>query len=205
MESTLSIKLQTHRFVFQQHVTDILVEFAKTHQFDERKDFKEAWKTWINDEDIKPILEKEAERIQEIGFRGDIINKMFVSVRYYYRKKQTKTLCENNNTNETDKGIRGYQSVSKDVFNMIDEHIKNQLKKHIQKTDNIIKSTISPAKGFENFCSENKALFLNQLPPNTSPTNETMNEIVSKFKKSYKNRFYNIKTSIENTNNKADD
>lgn len=194
MESTLSIKLQTHRFVLQQHVTDILVEFAKIHQFDDRKDYKEAWETWTTDEDISPILKKEAERIQEIGFRGDIINKMFVSVRYYYRKKQTKTLTDNN---DSDKSIRGYQSVPKEVFNMIDEHIKSQLKKHVQKNNNIIKSTVSPAKGFENFCSENKTLFLNQLPPNTSPTNEAMNEIVSKLKKSYKNRFYNIKTSIE--------
>jgi hypothetical protein len=195
MEDNLSIKLQTHRFVFSQHVTEILVDFAKIHQFDDRKDFKEAWENWTNDEDISPILKKEQHRIQELGFRGDIFHKMFVSVRYYYRKKQSKTLTETNN--EAEGTIRSYQSVSKDVFVLIDEHIKNQLKQHVQKNENIIKSTISPANGFANFCTENKTLFLNQLGENASATNEKMNEIVAKLKKSYKNRFYNIKTKIE--------
>ena len=36
-----------YRYKFTEHFMEELYEFSKIHQYDARKDFKEAWKIWI--------------------------------------------------------------------------------------------------------------------------------------------------------------
>jgi hypothetical protein len=64
-----------------------LHNFSKIHQYDHRKDFKEAWNTWI--EENNDIVTDEIRRLTEMGYDGDILDKMFKSARYYFRKKST--------------------------------------------------------------------------------------------------------------------
>ena len=55
------------------------------HQFDNRKDFKEAWKLWL--ENHEKEVNNEKSRIEEMNYKGNIEKKLFKSVRYYYKKK----------------------------------------------------------------------------------------------------------------------
>jgi hypothetical protein len=188
------IVLQTSRFLFSEQVTELLTEFSKIHQYDERKDYKEAWTEWIQDPDIKPELDAEIERIQNLGFEGDVLDKMFKSVRYYYRKKHSKNLDDEKDTEG--RSPRTYDTLPNTVLAKIDEHIKAQIKTNIIIDNSIIKSSIKPAICFDNFCNENKPLVV-ELLNNTFITNDAVKQLIAKLKKSYKNRYYNIKVSIE--------
>ncbi len=76
-----------YRYKFTEDFMVDLNKFAKIHQYDDRKDFKEAWLTWV--EDNKDIVDEEIHRLLYLGYEGDILDKMFKSARYYFRKKST--------------------------------------------------------------------------------------------------------------------
>ena len=78
---------QIFRFKFNQDTINILTYFAKLHQYDSRNDYKEAWKVWYKSNN--DILQKEADRITELGYTGNIEDKMYKAARYYFRKKKT--------------------------------------------------------------------------------------------------------------------
>lgn len=191
------IILKTHRFVFSEPVTDLLTEFAQIHCYDERKEYKAAWNDWITESDVKTILDEEVERLYENGFEGDALDKMFKSVRYYFRKKySTNTEKEIDN----DK-IRTYVKLPKAILNAIDEHIKNEIKKNIEVNEDSIQSDMTPSNSFNNFCNENKQLFLALLDvSNKKVTNDDVNKIIEKLKKTYKNRHYSLKVKLESQN-----
>jgi hypothetical protein len=64
-----------------------LFKFSKIHQYDHRKDFKEAWEIWTENND--ELIEDEIRRLNNFGYDGDVVDKMFKSARYYFRKKST--------------------------------------------------------------------------------------------------------------------
>ena len=76
-----------YRFKFTEEFMEVLYEFSKIHQYDERKDFKEAWKIWV--EENETIINQETTRLNDLGYKGDILDKMFKSARYYFRKKSS--------------------------------------------------------------------------------------------------------------------
>jgi len=187
------IVLQTTRFLFSDTITELLGEFSNKHKYDDRKDYKEAWTNWILDPEVKPILDQEIERIQLLGFEGDVLNKMFKSVRYYYRKKHSKDIDK---SEIEEKSPRTYDTFPNNVLASIDYHIKSQIKNNIFINDTIIKCAVKPATCFDNFCKEQKPLIVELLGNNI--TKDDVKQLIEKLKKSYKNRYYNIKVSIEN-------
>ena len=80
---------KTYRFEFTSEVMDLIKHFAIVHQFDERKIYKEQWNNWYNEN--KEEMEREIRRMNEIGYVGDVKDKMFKAGRYYFRKKNIKT------------------------------------------------------------------------------------------------------------------
>ena len=70
MSSTKSEKVQTsiHLFRFppSKETTELLHYFAKVHQFDDRKTFKEEWNKWILCDEIKTQFDKEYQIFQLI-------------------------------------------------------------------------------------------------------------------------------------------
>lgn len=185
--------IKTSRFVFSEDTVELLSEFAKLHHDDERKAYKAAWQEWIEESDVKPILDTETDRLQSLGFKGDVLDKMFKSVRYYFRKKNSATSEESES-----KSPRTYNTLPRETLKKIDEHIKEQIKTHLHINNNaqVIESAVKPSTCFDDFCIINKPLFLEMLEGETA-TNERMNQIVERLKKTYKNRYYNIKVSIE--------
>ena len=82
--------IKTFRFEFSKGFIDELSRFSKVHQFDERRAYKEAWQKWKSNPEIDEIISFEVRRLEEIGYKGDIEDKMFKSGRYYFRKKSIK-------------------------------------------------------------------------------------------------------------------
>jgi hypothetical protein len=164
--------INIYRFKFTHEFIDELYTFSKIHQYDHRKDFKEVWKIWLDDNEC--IVENEIRRIQNLGYNGDIKDKMFKSSRYYLRKKSTEK--------KEPVRRRTYVSVQKDLLDAIDQHIKN----------NIHNKSYKPSDGFDDFCNNNIDLLkqeINILIRNGFTDSE---EIRKKMKKTYKNRHFLI-------------
>lgn len=200
--SNESIQLCTLRFNLSKDLTDELMYFSKLHQFDDRKTFKEAWIKWKENENNKILLDLEINRLHNDGFEGNSEDKIFKSLRYYFKKKVSKETSEK----IPQKKRKQYESLSEDFLGKIDEHIYNQLQSNIISKTKTTESTIlitsvSQANAYYDFCLNHKDIIQNEinlLIQKNSEKKYTAIELSNKFKKTYKNRFFNIKVSFQN-------
>jgi hypothetical protein len=159
-----------YRFKFDDGFTDELYKFSKIHQYDHRKDFKEAWDIWTEENDC--LVSEEIRRLTNIGYDGDILDKMFKSARYYFRKKSTEKKAPVQR--------RNYIGSSKDFLDAIDNHIKS----------NINNPEYKPSEGFDEFCKNNIELLKEEVQILCNNGFTDSNEIKQKIKKTYKNRYF---------------
>jgi len=172
LNTTKNIKSSIYRYKFDDTIINEIHNFAKIHEFDGRKDFKEAWNNWITEKNT--IISQETQRLLELGYEGDVIDKMFKSARYYFRKKRTEK--------KEPSRRRNYIGLQKELLESMDNHILNNIKKDDYK----------PAKGFDNFCKENLDLLKIEVNKLISYNITNINEIKNKIKKTYKNRYFMI-------------
>ena len=142
--------------------------FAKLHKDDDRKMFKEAWERWTNNN--CEMIEREKQLHLEAGYKGSVVEKMYKSVRYYYRKKKVEPTIE-----KKEQQRREYVALDRDLLREMDEHIENN------------RST-KPATAFDDFCENNKELIKNEALRLKDYLK--VNEIGEKIKKTYKNRHF---------------
>jgi len=162
--------INIYRYKFTEDFTAELFKFSKIHQYDERKAFKEAWNTWMDDNE--KILNEEYRRLKELGYDGDIYDKMFKSARYYFRKKSTEK--------KEPVKRRIYVGSQKDLLEAMDEHIKC----------NIASGDFKPSDGFDEFCKQNVDLLKEEITILRRAGLTDSNEIKAKIKKTYKNRYF---------------
>ena len=177
----LNVELKTHRFEFSKEIENDLREFSRIHKYDERKQFKESWQEWINIESNKQTIQNESHRLLNMGYKGDAVKKMFTSIRYYYMKKKP----DNKDNKKQYRKI--YTSLSPIILELIDNHIINQIK---QKSENNICNFI-PSIAYLEFCKEYQYELLDEIKILKDVLDDE--EIINKFKKTYKNRYQNIK------------
>ena len=159
-----------YRFKFTEEFMVYLYNFSKIHQYDDRKDFKEAWNVWTEEND--DIIDGEMRRLLTLGYEGDVLDKMFKSARYYFRKKSTE---------RTDpKQRRQYISVTKDLLDAMDRHIEN----------NIYDENYQPKTGFITFCKDNESLLKETISSIFGQGIKESELIEDKIKKTYKNRYF---------------
>ena len=159
-----------YRYKFTEDFMVDLYKFAKIHQYDDRKDFKEAWLTWV--EDNKDIVDEEIHRLLYLGYEGDILDKMFKSARYYFRKKSTEK--------KQPKQRRQYISVNRELLNAMDNHIE----------DNMYNDNYQPKTGFITFCKDNEILLKDAISKLYEQGEKNSGLIEDKIKKTYKNRYF---------------
>lgn len=167
-----NIPIGIYRYKFTNEFTNELFKFSKVHQYDHRKDFKEAWEVWIGDNET--IIDEEVRRLTNLGYEGDIIDKMFKSARYYFRKKSTEK--------KQPVKRRIYVGSHKDLLEAMDEHIKS----------NISSREFKPSDGFDEFCKKNVDILKDQINILCQSGLTDSNEIKAKIKKTYKNRYFLI-------------
>ena len=159
-----------YRYKFTEHFMGELYEFSKIHQYDERKDFKEAWKIWI--EENEDIINNETLRLDNLGYKGNVIDKMFKSARYYFRNKST--------DKKEPKQRRQYISVTRELLNAMDNHIEK----------NMFNEDYQPKTGFILFCKSNEAILRETLANVVEQGINDSEVIQDKIKKTYKNRYF---------------
>ena len=168
------LRKKTFRFKFTEETQNSLAYFADVHKLDDRVTFKEEWGNWIKENDT--MLKKETQYLQEMGYDGNVENKMFKSARYYFKNKKPKDVED-----QEPKQRRKYIKVDKNILKLIDTHID----------ENVNNENYKPATGFEMF----KTIFENELSNEIKRIKETCNindeDIEQKMKKTYKNRYFN--------------
>jgi hypothetical protein len=158
------------RYKFTEEFMNDLYKFSKIHQYDHRKDFKEAWKLWV--EENEDIINQESLRLQSFGYEGDVLDKMFKSARYYFRKKSVEK--------KEPKQRRQYISINRELLDAMDCHIE----------ENTLKENYQPKTGFLEFCEANKKL-ISETINGLNERNVTDNQLIEeKIKKTYKNRYF---------------
>lgn len=155
-----------YRYKFTSEVMDELYKFGKLHQYEHRKDFKESWTIWI--EENKELIDVEIRRLKLLDYNGNILDKMFKSARYYFRKKNT--------TKKEPAKRRHYVSSQKELLEAMDIYIRNTI-------------NIKPSVSFDDFCNKHIDLLKNEIKLLHDAGFTDSNEIKNKIKKTYKNRY----------------
>ena len=159
------------RFKFTDDVVGILNGFAKLHQFDDRHTFKESWSRWTQ-ENIDE-LQQEERRLEGLGYQGDVFDKMYKSVRYYFRKKPEHK--------PEPKNRRKYIGLGRDILDSMDDHITS------------LKAHESPANAFLTYCQHYSSDIKDEAVRLLTVTDLNQEEVTQKFKKTFKNRYFQIK------------
>jgi len=166
------------RYKFADEVVEEIHRFAQIHRTDDRHQFKDAWTKWKDDN--AQLVQCEVERLTSLNYRGDVLDKMFKSARYYFRKKGTEK--------KEPVSRRVYVSVSKDILLSVDRHIQNSMRRE----------GFTPAKGYDDFCGTNEDI-LSEWIVALRREEFDVKEIQDKIKKTYKNRYYVVrKTNLGN-------
>jgi hypothetical protein len=190
------IIVKTQRHTFGKELYTALNQFAQEHKNDDRKTYKALWQKWTESDNIKEWIV--AEMAKQPG--KDVLDKMYKSSWYYYRKRGDEK------EEIVDKIPRKqYDAFDQQILKTIDEHIRNQIKTTmvINEKSELI-SNISPAESFEKFCEDERELLLEEIRASygedeDSPvTTDEANQVVEKFKKAYKNKFYKIRVELMN-------
>lgn len=164
--------INIYRYKFTDEFTSELFKFSKVHQYDHRKDFKDSWEIWLEEND--EIVYNEIRRLTNLGYDGDILDKMFKSARYYFRKKST--------NKKKPSARREYISIQKEMLEAMDLHIKS----------NINCDNYKPSVGFDEFCKKNIDILKEEVANLCKNGFNDANEIKQKIKKTYKNRYFLI-------------
>lgn len=170
------------RFKFSSEFNNQLLSFSKLHQHDDRHTYKDNWTLWLQSND--QIIEEECRRLRQQGYDGNIIDKMYKSGRYYYRKKTPK---------KEPKKRRKYISIESEIIEIMDKHI----------LDNSDSPTFKPSSAFELFNNEFKEL-IEEETNRLLEKELSKEEIKLKFKKTYKNRYFIFTQQKPNDNNSLD-
>ena len=159
-----------YRYKFTDDFTTELFKFSKVHQYDHRKDFKDAWNIWLEDND--DMVHDEIRRLLNLGYDGNIHDKMFKSARYYFRKKGTEK--------KTPAERRQYIGVQKELLDVMDNHI----------TAKINRNDCKPSESFDDFCKNNISVLQEEICILVKNGITNTAEIKEKIKKTYKNRYF---------------
>jgi hypothetical protein len=159
-----------YRFKFTENFMEELSDFSKIHQYDHRKDFKEAWVKWTAENE--DLITKEVQRLVALGYPNeeDIVDdKMFKSARYYFRKKSS--------VKAEPKQRRQYIGVDHELLETMDRHI----------IANIHNDDYKPKSAFVMFCKENEDVLKHTI---AKMETSDVKLIQDKIKKTYKNRYF---------------
>ena len=151
------------RFKFSNEFIEQLTPFAKLHQYSDRHVYKEEWGRWVANND--ELICNEGVRLKNIGYDGNIHDKMYKSGRYYFR-------------NKTDKEVRTrrkYISLEHEVITTMDKHISTHFHN----------STFKPSTAYEQFCNDSSGLLTDESNRLKEELQDEIHkeDIWSKFKK----------------------
>ena len=170
---TETVSGKTYRFKFSKDFLENLKEFTRIHKFDNAKVFKENFNEWKDEN--KDVISREVLYMRNIGYEGDVIEKMYKSARYYFKNKSDEKVKP--------KKRRQYIGIDIILKDKMDEFIQNKL--------NGKGDTPKPADAYTEFI-ENSSNRLILSSEKTRLISFGLDEegVNKKFKKTFKNRYF---------------
>lgn len=172
-----------YRYKLDSNINDLLIRFSNIHKYASLDTFKEAWINWC--ESNNKIIVGEEKRLKDCGFTGDVKEKMYIASRYYYRKKEGKSVRNGRNGgSDCDvkcKQKRSYIVLDKSLLKLMDAHISQF----------IIDNNYKPSTGFDNFYEINKKVIETEIERLINHDKDK--DIYAKIKKTYKNRYFKLR------------
>jgi len=168
------------RFKLDDAVNEALAVFTSKHRFNKRKEFKNDWENWCGDN--KDLIKNETRRLENLGYVGDCVSKMWTSVRYYHIKKA-------HAKDSADGCASADEEKKKRTYIMYDKEFLSKMKNHIEKHVN--NETFKPAIAFEQF----KHIHDNDIQivlADWISKGLLKDDFDIKLKKTYKNKYFNI-------------
>ena len=161
-----------YRFKLSKTIMSPMMEFSNTHRFDEIPQFRESWLRWC--ENNKELIETEQLRLKNLGCEKDIQDKMYKSVRYYFKNKSTEK--------KEPKKRRKYISLGCEILDAMTSHLDTHA----------FPNNYKPEFAYNNFVSNQD--YNNGLDEEIQRLQDefqlTEIEAEKKIKKTYKNRYY---------------
>ncbi len=161
-----------YRFKFAPRFQLALEIFANTHRFDDISRFRESWDRWyaVN----TSLIGEEQNRLASLGFKRNMKDKMYKSVRYYFKNKSL--------MKKKPKKRKVYLSLHEDLLDTMSRHIAE-----FASVENL-----KPAYAYNNFTGNDKYnMHLHSEEQRlTNDFNMSEVEIEAKIKKTYKNRYF---------------
>ena len=121
------------------------------------------------------LLKVKCAAIKILGYEGDVIQKMYISARFYLRKKST--------VKQAPKERREYVTVPSELRDEIDFHIKSSI---------VRDSKFMAKNGFIAFCDLNPSALEEAVAQLYASNGMSSQDAHTKIKKTYKNRYYLI-------------
>jgi hypothetical protein len=179
------------RFEFSAALIEHVTAFAEVHRYDDRKTYKEAWTAWLANDEIAAMLKSEVTRLTDLGYKGDVADKLFKSGRYYFRTREP-TVPSTQRLGTTSRALaphttpsqrlgRAYVLLNRNLLDAMDDHIDCGLRRDAH--------GYTPASGFAEFCKLNINYYSSEVArlSEIMPTGEAVHD---KLKKTYKNRYF---------------
>jgi hypothetical protein len=194
------------RFEFSNEIIKQMAAFVQIHQYDDRKTYKAAWTEWLANHEIAAIFNAEVKRLTDLGYKGDVADKLYKSGRYYFRTREptvqrsslwphTPPSGATSTPNDANGGRRGsgnqgsprrYVLLSRELLSAMDDHIERGLRQQTEFT---------PAKGFAEFALGLDVASYRSEVARLSEIMPTGEAVGDKIKKTYKNRYFIIAKS----------
>ena len=177
------------RYDFSDNIVQMLGEFANENIGKSRKEFMNRWEEYIAEEGTRQKIEYEKEMMIQHGFSGDVMDKMYKSVRYYHVKRDKKKFLEEDSINK----YKHENRFSREFLKIMDEYIYYQLTNpdNIYVNENGIQiNTVSQSGSYKKFCENNRENILEEFIKIKNKTGPLTGIMVNKLRKTYKTRFY---------------
>ena len=165
-----------YRFKFSDEFIIELNSFSKLYQYFDRPSYKEQWTRWVNNNN--EIITQESDRLTTNGYKGNILDKMYKSGRYYFRNKKNANQQQGQDKQGQGepKKRRPYISLDRELIELMDNHISTVI-------------GVQPSISYEDFCESNTDS-MNQEMARLILSGLNKDLIIAKFKKTYKNRYF---------------
>lgn len=161
-----------YRFNFSNEFMSLLYNFAKLHEHEDRKTYKENWSKWT--EENKQAILDEQNSLKEKGFTGNFQDKMYKSARYYFKRKN----IFGERKKEKQGSRKNYLGLDIQLLGSMDEFMER--KSCIEK----------PSESFKEFCENNSKEIESEKKRLEEDYNLKQEVIMEKIKKTYKNRYF---------------